>query len=234
MSKQSDCEYLTLKAIEAYASRHELSIEDATEIFHKSQVVERIIIQHEYLHQVSDEEIEEFVEETVSKPAKELIVYHGSSFDFDKIDLSKSHDRRDFGRGFYTTVLEEQSRKWAYRLALRNHSDKYYVYMYAFYESPELKVKRFDTLNEEWLEFIKENRVKGGTQHDYDVVIGGVADDDTMATVQLYVAGIYTASEATERLRHSNVNNQVTFHTEKALECLVPIRRKVYATNLHI
>ncbi len=55
--------------------------------------------------------------------------------------------------------------------------------------------------NQEWLEFIKENRTKGGIQHAYDVVVGPVADDNTMETVQLYLSGILKAEEAVERLR---------------------------------
>ena len=98
-------------------------------------------------------------------------------------------------------------------------------------ENSVLNVKRFDTLSEEWLEFIKENRSKGGLQHNYDVVIGPVADDNTMEIVQLYIANILTASEAVERLRYNKVNNQVSFHTEKALQYLQLVRRTSYARN---
>ena len=75
-----------------------------------------------------------------------------------------------------------------------------------FEENPVLNVKRFDALSEEWLEFIKENRSKGGLQHKYDVIIGPVADDN-------------------------KVNNQVSFHTEKALQYLQLTRRDSYARN---
>ena len=81
------------------------------------------------------------------------------------------------------------------------------------------------------MEFIKENRSKGGLQHKYDVIIGPVADDNTMETVQLYIANILTASEAVERLRYNKVNNQVSFHTEKALQYLQLTRRDSYARN---
>lgn len=82
-------------------------------------------------------------------------------------------------------------------------------------------------MNKEWLEFIKQNRSEGGLRHDYDVVIGPVADDNTMETIQLYIAGVLTANEAIERLTYSKVNNQISFHTEKALENLRPVRRAV-------
>ena len=78
------------------------------------------------------------------------------------------------------------------------------------------------------MEFIKENRSRGGLQHDYDVVIGPVADDNTMETVQLYIAGILHAEEAVNRLRCNKVNNQVSFHTQKALEYLRFVGRDRY------
>lgn len=101
-----------------------------------------------------------------------------------------------------------------------------YLYQYIFEENEILKIKCFDSLNKEWLEFIKRNRAKGGTQHAYDIVIGPVADDNTMETVQLYISGILTSDEAVKRLRYSKVNNQVSFHTEKALAYLRFIGRE--------
>ena len=153
---------------------------------------------------------------------------HGTCSEFEKINLNKSHNRRDFGKGFYTTILQSQSKEWAYRLSLREKRNDYYVYEFLFEEVPSLKVKRFDRLNEEWLEFIKENRVKGDIQHPYDVVIGPVADDNTMETVQLYLSDILKANEAVERLRYSKINNQISFLTEAALKNLEFVSRKEY------
>ena len=110
-------------------------------------------------------------------------------------------------------------------------NSQYFVYEFLFDENTELNVKRFDTLSEDWLEFIKENREKGGLQHNYDVVIGPVADDNTMETVQLYIANILTSKEAVERLRYNKVNNQVSFHTEKALKYLKLVRREHYGNG---
>ena len=95
--------------------------------------------------------------------------------------------------------------EWAYRLSLRENTDSYYVYQFVFEEADDLRIKRFESLNIEWLEFIKENRIKGELQHDYDVVIGPVADDNTMETVQLYISGILKANAYL-----CNPNNQVT------------------------
>lgn len=229
MSAQTDCEMLSVEAMEAYAEKYNLSGNKVAELFHKNQVFEKLLIQHEYLHQISFEEVLEYVEKIIADNSRELVVYHGTCSEFEKIDLNKSHNRRDFGKGFYTTILQSQSKEWAYRLSMREKKNNYYVYEFLFEEADLLKVKRFDRLNEEWLEFIKANRSKGGLQHNYDVVIGPVADDNTMETVQLYIANILTASEAVERLRYNKINNQVSFHTEKALQYLKLVRRSAYA-----
>lgn len=228
MSIQTDVEMLSLRAMETYAKRNHLSGEDVTELFHKCQVFEKIMIQHEYLHQVDFEETVEYVDKIIREESKELIVYHGTTYDFKSIELAKSRNRRDFGRGFYTTILKTQAIEWGYRLSLREKAQCYYLYQYIFEENEMLKIKRFDSLNQEWLEFIKRNRAQGGTQHTYDIVIGPVADDNTMETVQLYISGILTAEEAVKRLRYSKVNNQVSFHTEKALAYLRFIGREKY------
>lgn len=228
MGVQSDVEMLSIQAMEAYAKRNHISGEEAINIFHQYQVFEKILIQHEYLHQVGFEEMMEYVEEIIQEDFHSLIVFHGTTKRFEQVDLKKSHNRRDFGMGFYTTVLENQAKEWAYRLSLREKTQIYYVYQYTFEESGQLKIRRFDGLNKEWLEFIKKNRSLGGLQHNYDIVIGPVADDNTMETVQLYISGILTADEAVERLRYNKVNNQISFHTEKALEHLRLIRRVAY------
>ena len=103
---------------------------------------------------------------------------------------------------------------------IRNYTGGEYVYQYVFHQTDNLKIKRFTALDAEWLDFIKENRIRGGVQHTYDVVIGPVADDNTMETIQLYISNILTSAEAVERLRYNKVNNQVSFHTEKALKHL--------------
>ncbi len=228
MSLQSDTEFLSVSTVEEYANQNHITIEAAYELFHQYQIFEKIILQHEYLHQISMDEVMEFVSKEIQGGNQDLILFHGTDTNFSKIQLSMSHNKRDFGIGFYTTILEHQAKEWAYRLSLRNHSKNYYVMKFLFVESEELKIKRFDSLSIEWLNFIKDNRSRGGLQHAYDVVIGPVADDNTMETVQLYIAKILSAEEAVNRLRYNKVNNQVSFHTSKALEHLKFVRRDQY------
>lgn len=228
MSIQSDTEMLSVSALEEYAAQKHIAIDAVYELFHRHQIFEKIILQHEYLHQISMDEVMEFVYKEIQDDQHDLILFHGTNVDFTEIELNRSHNKRDFGTGFYTTILEEQAKEWAYRLSLRNHTKKYYVMKFLFTEDVGLKIKRFDSLSREWLEFIKNNRSKGGLQHNYDVVIGPVADDNTMETVQLYIVGIFNAEEAVNRLRYNKVNNQVSFHTRKALEYLRFVGRDQY------
>lgn len=82
-----------------------------------------------------------------------------------------------------------------------------------------LKMRRFDTYSEEWLDFILNCRSRKDIT-DYDVVIGGVANDKVFNTVELYYNGLIDKVEALSRLRYEKPNQQVCLHTDKALKCL--------------
>ena len=56
MSIQSDVEILSVQALEQYAKQHNLPTAEAVSLFYKHQVFEKILIQHEYLHQLDLEE----------------------------------------------------------------------------------------------------------------------------------------------------------------------------------
>lgn len=69
-----------------------------------------MLIQHEYLHQVSFEEVMEFVENVIVDASRELVVYHGTCSEFEKINLNKSHNRRDFGKDFIQRYCNHSQR----------------------------------------------------------------------------------------------------------------------------
>ncbi len=228
MSLQNDIETLYVAGLEKYAAEQHIRLEQANRIFVDHFVYENMLSQHEYLHQIPIEEVYEYILELLNRKMTDLSLYHGSISVFETIDLNKSKDRRDFGKGFYTTVLESQAIQWGRKLAQRNHVKKHYLYQFLFTPTPELKIKRFDCMNLEWLEFIKNNRIQGGIHHDYDIVIGPVADDDTLPTLLLYLDGTLNANAAIEMLKYNQVNNQISFHTQKGLEALQPNGRQIY------
>lgn len=151
-------------------------------------------------------------------------LYHGSNRMFDEVLLSKSRNRRDFGCGFYTTTIREQAEDWANSLHDRYGGEKR-LYIFDFEQDDSLKIKIFEGLTIEWLEMIKDNRTIGGVSHAFDIVIGPVANDNTMPTIALYVDGTISAEAAIIQLEYFKANDQVSFHTERALQRLSLIER---------
>ena len=154
-----------------------------------------------------------------------LILYHGSNCDFDEVDISKSKDKRDFGKGFYTTTLRGQAEDWAGALFDRYKGDGKIIYEMELMLTSDLLIKNFEGLSEEWLLMVQKNRTLGGIQHKFDVVQGPVANDKTARTIALYIAGIINANETIKRLQYNQSNNQVSFHTSAALSHLKIIRK---------
>ncbi len=156
---------------------------------------------------------------------RKLTLYHGSNVLFNEMDLSYSRNNRDFGRGFYTTTIREQAEIWAKALSLR-YGGVAYIYTFEFSWVEDLSSKVFDDLNGEWLEMVKSNRTQGGIQHSFDIVKGPVANDDTMPTIALYVDGLLNEEAALAQLAYSEANDQISFHTNKALGYLLMLSRK--------
>lgn len=69
------------------------------------------------------------------------------------------------------------------------------------------------------MDFILNCR-SGNDMTDYDLVVGGVANDKVFNTVELFFAGLIDKAEAINRLRYEKPNLQICFRTEKALELL--------------
>jgi hypothetical protein len=144
------------------------------------------------------------------------------------VDLSKLKDKRDFGKGFYLTTLQSQAKDWAEVIFARYGGNGVFVYEFEMEEN--LTIKQFDGITEDWLMMIRDNRIKGGTQHNFDVVRGAVANDRTNRTLALFVEGIYTVKEALRKLHSNQLNDQFSIHTEKALNCLKLINKTQYAS----
>lgn len=84
---------------------------------------------------------------------------------------------------------------------------------------PTWKSQNLDSYSEEWLDFILNCR-SGKDTTDYDLVVGGAANDKVFNTVELFFDGLIDKSEAINRLRYEKSNLQICFRTEKALGLL--------------
>lgn len=67
-----------------------------------------------------------------------------------------------------------------------------------------------------WLDFVLNCR-SGKDTSDYDIVVGGVANDKVFNTVELYLDQLIDKTEAINRLRYEKPNLQICFRTELIL-----------------
>lgn len=148
-----------------------------------------------------------------------MILYHGSFLEIAEPDLVHSRSNVDFGRGFYVAPLYEQAVKWCGKFKRRGRDGVISRYVFDEICEDELKVLKFDSYSEDWLEFILNCRREKDTT-DYDLVVGGVANDRVFNTVELYFDGLIDKKEAINRLRYEKPNLQICFRTEKALRHL--------------
>lgn len=148
-----------------------------------------------------------------------MILYHGSFLEITEPALVHSRSNVDFGRGFYVTPLYEQAVKWCGKFKRRGRDGVISRYVFDEICEDELKVLKFDSHSEDWLEFILNCRREKDTT-DYDLIVGGVANDRVFNTVELYFDGLIDKKEAINRLRYEKPNLQICFRTEKALRHL--------------
>ena len=157
-----------------------------------------------------------------------LILYHGSTVKIDRIDLTKSRSKLDFGRGFYTTASYEQACRWSeikYDRAKSNNVSKV-VSKYLISNLEGLAIKEFPTADLEWLEYVVNNRQGLATGDYYDIVIGPIANDSTLLIINTYMNGLYGAGENAKRmainlLRPEMLEKQYAFCTKEAIFRLV-------------
>ncbi|OUQ11501.1 sortase [Lachnoclostridium sp. An14] len=146
-----------------------------------------------------------------------MILYHGSYLEIQTPDLVHSRENVDFGRGFYTTPIYEQAANWCEKFKRRGKQGIISRYIFDETAYQKLKILRFDRYSEEWLDFILNCR-RGQDSTDYDIVIGGVANDKVFNTIELYFDHLIDKKEAIRRLRYEKPNLQICLRTQKTLD----------------
>jgi len=158
-------------------------------------------------------------------------LYHGSTVGVETPDLKKCRPETDFGRAFYTTTSVVQAEQWARIKQKRAKANIAVVSIFDFNEkhlySNMFKVRYFDQATQEWLAFVVNNR-RGIETEQYDLVMGPVANDALYATILLYEQGVITTTTAIEQLKTHTLFDQLSFHTERALELLVFEEIKIF------
>jgi hypothetical protein len=158
-----------------------------------------------------------------------VIVYHGSNVEVMRIDLSKSSKGLDFGSGFYVTVIREQAEDWADKKS-KKYGGEAIVSEFSFnydnaFKSSYYDTKRFEKYNEEWLDFIVDNRNNTAdyNKHNYDIIEGPLADDEVVAIVKSFLdsgGANPTREQLLKELQFREVTHQICFCTIKSLDSI--------------
>lgn len=151
-----------------------------------------------------------------------MILYHGSYTIIRKPDLAFSKLHTDFGKGFYLTPLKEQAVNWAQRF-IRDHGTavvSFFDFLPDTNEKlpPDYRVLEFSVYNNDWLNYITACRMGQSVNADWDLVIGGVANDMVFDTIQLFFEKLINAEEAVGRLKYNKPNLQYCFKTQSLID----------------
>lgn len=175
-------------------------------------------------------------------------LFHGSVYDINEIDVEKGKGYKDFGKGFYATSVKSHAENIARRnkrilevreAKIRQRNPKYKAKVYQAYrynlefddsciESPkDLKVKVFKEADREWVRFVLMNRNSDSNNHDYDIVIGPTADENTVTIINAYREELISNNYSDEildalikELEPENLPKQYFFGTTHAIKML--------------
>lgn len=149
-----------------------------------------------------------------------IIVYHGSAIEVSKPLVALSRPNLDFGQGFYVTDMRQQAERWASRIATRRWTNPvlniYEFDMDAVKQS--YRYLKFESYDKSWLDFIVANRKGKMLWKDFDVVEGGVANDNVIDTVEDYIRGRMSAEAALVELSKHQPNNQFCILNQEIID----------------
>lgn len=160
-------------------------------------------------------------------------LYHGSNIEIDKVNLSRCMPYKDFGCGFYTTLLADQAWRMAERRARINGGTP----IVTVYDVPDNLTEKSDLRCRvfpeqptiEWAIFIRNNRDRKFKDIEsqecnldckYDVVVGPVANDTVGLLIRQFSRGAIDVEYMRKAFAFGKLTNQYTFHTEKAVAYL--------------
>ena len=156
-----------------------------------------------------------------------IILYHGSNVEIEKIRLDLGKPGKDFGKGFYLNPNYEQAFRMAQKTKSILKQGTEIVSSFEFNDEllndSSFNVKIFSDYDREWAEFVVANRknISDIPIHNYDIVIGPIADDTVGLQIRRFIRGYIRLPEFIEELRFNGDHAiQYFFGTEKAINLL--------------
>lgn len=159
-------------------------------------------------------------------------LYHGSDVAVSQPLAKVGRHNLDFGEGFYVTKLKKQADDWSEVIAGRKgRTAQPTISLYVFdrerAEADGLRFKIFEEYNLEWLDYVVACRRGKPVWKHYDIVEGGVANDNVIDTFEDYEKGIITAEQALGQLRYKKVNHQICFVSQKAIDGYLKFEKSI-------
>lgn len=149
-------------------------------------------------------------------------LYHSSNLLVSKPDTLHSRDYLDFGKGFYLTTIYNQAEKYAQRFIRRQQEAWINSYEFIF-EPTDWNILEFVSYDKAWLDFVSKCR-SGEDESNYDLVIGGIANDKVIQTLDRYFEGELSEKEALGLLKYEKPNNQYCIRSQRMIDaCLTHI-----------
>ena len=141
-----------------------------------------------------------------------MTVYHGSYTTITTPTIILGKNTKDFGPGFYCTIIREQAERWAKRY------QSPIINTYTVRMNTALNILEFSDMTEEWLDFIIDCR--HGKPHNYDIVIGAMANDQIYNFIADYIDGVITREQFWSMAKFKYPTHQINFCSQAALRCL--------------
>ncbi|MDK2941254.1 MAG: hypothetical protein PWP56_767 [Acetobacterium sp.] len=141
-----------------------------------------------------------------------ITVYHGGYTIVKNPKIIKGKNTKDFGHGFYCTIIREQAERWAKRY------DRPVVTIYTVRINTGLNILEFREMTNAWLDFIIDCR--NGATHDYDIVIGAMANDQIYNYIADYIDGVITRDQFWSLAKFKYPTHQINFCSTGVLKCL--------------
>ena len=143
-------------------------------------------------------------------------LYHTSTVQVKHPDTKHSRKHLDFGAGFYTTLLLAQAKDYGNRFLRIGEPAILNIYELDD-DLSDFTHRIFSSYDEEWLDFVSACR-KDQPHPKFDIIEGGIADDQVFNTVDLYFSGIYTKEQALDQLRYKKPNHQICITSQDILD----------------
>ena len=152
-----------------------------------------------------------------------ITLYHGSYIQVGKPLVKLGRKKVNFVQGFYLTKMRQQASSWAKTIAERKGRNARQTlsidsFDYDAVKSNNYRIKIFDSYNLDWLEYVVDCRRGGTKQKMYDIVEGGVANDNVIDTVEDYENNIITAEQALGQLKYKAVNHQICILNQEIVD----------------